>query len=202
VGKGPSRSEAGRTITQERTVDEFTSVETSGSLDVKITQGAVRSVRVHALEGDLENIETVVDNGTLIVRWRQRDGIRFAIGETHVEVTTPPFTSAGCHGSGDISVGGLDVERFELTTTGSCDGRISGRTDRVELKANGSGGIDATHLQTRHAQISATGSGDVRVQASERVEGALTGSGDIIVTGEAVCEVSRTGSGEVRCAQR
>lgn len=195
----PLGGEAGRTTTQERSVDDFTAVQASGSIDVRITQGPDTHVEVEALEGELDDIETVVEDGTLTIRRKKAIGVRIALGQTVVRVSTPTLDAVRSTGSGDLEIEGMDVESFELRTTGSGDTRIAGKASTFELRRNGSGDVQAESFEVERASIDANGSGDTGLRATHRVEGNTNGSGDLRVTGGATCDVRSNGSGDLRC---
>ena len=64
---------------------------------------------------------------------------------------------------------------------------------------SGSGDVDARDLKAQEAYVKVSGSGDVKVYASEGFRGRVTGSGDIDIYGNPE-HVSRhvSGSGDIR----
>ncbi|MBB4602321.1 hypothetical protein HNQ93_003079 [Hymenobacter luteus] len=57
--------------------------------------------------------------------------------------------------------------------------------------------MQATKLQSKTCSVSISGSGNCRVQATERLEASIVGSGDVFVTGNPQVKSSVVGSGRV-----
>jgi len=75
------------------------------------------------------------------------------------------------------------VRRLEANLAGSGDLTASGKADSAALFLQGSGDIHAVGLKAREVDAKLAGSGDVHLNASERVGGRCAGSGDIHVYG-------------------
>ncbi|HEY8581390.1 MAG TPA: DUF2807 domain-containing protein, partial [Capillimicrobium sp.] len=97
----------------------FDRVDARGSsdIDIEVRPGAEPSVTVHAGEESLDDVETRVDGGTLIVDERD-DGSRPLIDintrTPRIVVVAPELTAAELHGSGDLTVDGLDADAFAI----------------------------------------------------------------------------------------
>ena len=105
-------------------------------------------------------------------------------------------------GSGDMTVKGLDNDKFHAEINGSADLRLYGKTDRLAVEVNGSGDVFAFELAARQVEISINGSGDVRVSAAESLAVTIAGSGDVKYIGQPTLAQKIIGSGDVHRHQK
>lgn len=202
----------------------FDRVNLKGSMDVEVKVGEAISVRVVADEDRIDDIETFVENGTLVIRTKR--GVRWSWGSSGrsvVYVTVPELSAAVLQGSGDMEVTGPEAGSFDLTlqgsgdlsvdaakfgsvevlVQGSGDIKLDGNCDALTATVQGSGDIEADDLRCKSAELTVQGSGDIDAFASERVQVDLRGSGDVTVSGSpAMVDRYVRGSGEVRMRGR
>jgi hypothetical protein len=206
----------GTMSTEQRNVTGFTGAETHGDIDIVAAQGGF-NVKVEADQNLLQYIETNVENGRLIVRFR--DGISVMDYKTaKVYVTAPELNAFETHGSGNISSQGkmadknkmdikisgsgdiqleLDCPVVKTETSGSGNITLSGEAKNVSCETTGSGDIKAGNLKAETVKISVHGSGDAEVFASESLTVEVFGSGDVHYKGEPKISTSIHGSGSV-----
>jgi hypothetical protein len=202
--------------TEQRNITGFTGVETRGSIDIVVMQGNY-NVRVEADQNLLQYIETNVENGRLIARFRR--GISISdYNSAKVYVTAPELNAFETHGSGDISGQGkisdknkmdigisgsgditleLDCPIIKTETHGAGNIALGGETRNVSCLVSGSGDVKASGLRAETAKISIHGSGDVEVYASESLDTEISGSGDVHYKGEPRISTTVHGSGSV-----
>ena len=208
----------GNTITESRTVSSFEGIQLSGSMNVHLVQGTDRAVTIEGEENILPYVETYVNDGKLIVKYRDDININ-----THedvvVNVTAPELNEIDVTGSGDITgenkfsgndemkveVTGsgnikleLDAPAVEVSITGSGDIDLSGNTKSIKCSTTGSGEIDATELKAENATVRTLGSGSIRVFASVKLDATINGSGDIAYKGGGSVSSKINGSGTVK----
>jgi hypothetical protein len=208
----------GNTTTESRTVGSFKGVQLRGSMNVHLINGADRAVIIEGEENILPYVETYVNDGKLIVKYR--DDININTREdVVVTVTTPELDEIAVTGSGDITgenkfsgndeikveVTGsgnikieLDAPAVEASITGSGDIDLSGNTKNIKCSTTGSGEIDATELKAENASVSTLGSGSIRVFASVKLDATINGSGDIGYKGGGSVSSKINGSGSVK----
>jgi hypothetical protein len=206
----------GKEATAQRNLTGFTGVETHGDIDVVVSQGDF-NVKVAAEENLLQYIETRVENGRLIVDFR--DGISLMDHhDAKVYVTAPELNAFETHGSGNISSEGkiadknkigidisgsgdveltLDCPEINTSTDGSGDITLKGETKNVTCKTSGSGDLMAADLKAENVKVSVHGSGDAEVFASESLEVEISGSGDVHYKGAPRISTTVHGSGSV-----
>ncbi|MBO9633155.1 MAG: DUF2807 domain-containing protein [Chitinophagaceae bacterium] len=208
-GKGELRTES-------RSVGAFKGVSSSGSFDIYVSSGP-QDVKIEAEDNLLQYIETYIDND--ILRVRTKDGFRLSPTKSvKVYVTNPSFNKIHSSGSGniigqskisspdkiDISVSGsadvnLDVDAPEVSSdiSGSGNTDLKGTTKKFETEISGSGNVRALDLMSEETYVKITGSGDVSVFASVKLNVRVTGSGDVRYKGNAQVDSKITGGGGV-----
>jgi hypothetical protein len=210
---GPAVAGSGVTTSQTRAVPAFDRIDIGGAYDVVVRVGATRSV---VLEGDdnlLPLVRTEVRDGTLHIEsekdLRPREDIRIEIG---IE------TLNGVHsgGSSDVAVRDVRSQAFDASVSGSSDltangefgdlaasisgsGEIhmDGTADAIDGDVSGSGELDLLRVRARAARIHVSGSGDVGVQVSDRLDAKVSGSGEVRYSGRPEVTADVSGSGTV-----
>lgn len=207
--------------TEDRHLSGFTSVSVAGSFDVVITQGSTESVKVQAPSDIINRIITEVEGGTLKIYtkndndWHWSDGghKKIVIYVSIKEVNGVSLSGSGdvtfreglrgnsfklkLTGSGDVS-GKLLVKNLDVTLAGSGDIKISGSADNSNISVAGSGDYTARDLTTNTASVRIAGSGDARVNVSQKLDASIVGSGDVYYTGSVKSvSSSKIGSGDV-----
>ena len=208
----------GNTITESRTVGSFKGVQLRGSMNVHLIKGTDHAVTVEGEENILPYLETYVNDGKLIVKYRDDININNR-EDVVVNVNVPELDQVEVTGSGDITgenkfsgdekikveVTGsgdikleLDAPAVEASITGSGDIDLSGNTKNIKCSTTGSGEIDASELKSENATVRTLGSGSIRVFASVKLDATINGSGDIAYKGGASVSSKIHGSGSVK----
>lgn len=208
---------SGRAATETRTPGEFQAVSTRGSIDLVVRQGPAIQVQVQADDNLLPHLETVVEDGALIVRWQRGHSIRTR-SPVRVEVVMPRLTALGSAGSGDLRLeafktpslkialsGSGDAHLASLTTdelrvsiSGSSDVTGAGQAGRADISVSGSGNVRLLDLAAEDVSVRIAGSGDVAVHAQKKLTISIAGSGDVSYKGEPALTSTVAGSGSVR----
>ena len=202
----------------ERNVSGFKGISSSGSYDVRITMGNKESLR---LEGDndvIKGIETVVENGILKIRNRNRNNWSWGSRDrVTIFITAKTLNSLTLSGSGDIVVKGVvkasrltntlsgsgsitlsaDADEYISTINGSGEITVRGRADKATIKIGGSGDFEGQDLKTSVADIKVSGSGDASIFVDKTLNAAVSGSGDITYDGNAKVNKTKSGSGSI-----
>lgn len=206
---------------ETRKISSFNEVHLGGSYNVYMSEGNQEGIR---FVGDPDKIALitveVVDNvlkvskkrGASRNNWNWGDGKAVKIyityrnlvairnsgsNDVHVkDMVKADAFELTCSGSGNIEMS-MDVEQLSLRISGSSDVELEGKATNQDIKVTGSGDIEALNLISKSISISITGSGDVTVHATERLEGRITGSGDIAYRGNPSTKMKITGSGDL-----
>jgi len=220
VGSRAEERDAGPEVSRNYQVGAFDKLAVSGPYEVNVVTGAATGISAKGGQNLLDETEVVVENGTLKIRPKKRNGIHFNWHEGKAVFTV---NAAALHGAAIAGSGGINVDKvagdFEGEVAGSgalklasvAGGKVklaiagsggvdaAGKADSVDLSIAGSGDIRAGGLSSRTADVSIAGSGNVAANASETADVSIMGSGDVEISGGAKCSVSKAGSGDVRC---
>jgi Putative auto-transporter adhesin, head GIN domain len=208
----------GDIVTQERTLNNFTSVKIKGSTDVIITQGAALKVTVSDYSNLVNELETTIAGDELSIRYKSE--VLVTRGKSKVTIVMPslkglhvngsgdftvtgPFTATGTfpltiNGSGDMTVSGLSTDDLNADIAGSGDINLSNSISKnVRVNIEGSGDVKAFGLQCDHATVNVKGSGDTEISVAKQLDAFIKGSGNIYYKGNPSVNVSISGSGKV-----
>ncbi len=97
-----------------------------------------------------------------------------------------------------MNVTDLRATDLETVYSGSGKARLAGAIQEQEIRISGSSEVNAEELECKEARVRISGSGAVRVQASEKLDVHITGSGDVRYAGQPVISHHISGSGSVR----
>lgn len=207
----------GRIRSENRVVDNFTSVTMSGDYDVFIEQANTSEVIV---EGD-ENLLPYVltenrSTSTLEIRNANNRCLRSS-QPIKVTIKTPDLfraTNAGSgymscdyvynrnfevilSGSGEIDCYKLDTEHLKVTLSGSGKITFQGKTVSSDMLISGSGRIKAFDMDQDECYITISGSGDAYVYVFDFLKVSIPGSGSVFFRGNPDLDYRIDGSGRV-----
>ena len=204
---------------ETRGVAGFHALSNSGSIEVEVRFGSSESVRLEGDEAAIREIETVVESGTLKIRYKKRSrsgGHNW--GKVIAYVTAKRLDALTQSGSGKIAVtGAISGKELNIALSGSgritfesdaevCNASISGsgrivsngRATESNISISGSGRFDGAELRSQSANLNISGSGNISLHVDKHLAAAISGSGNVSYTGNAETNVRTSGSGRVR----
>ncbi|WP_281225033.1 head GIN domain-containing protein [Flavobacterium aquiphilum] len=206
----------GKVISEKRTTAGYDEINVSGFYDVVLVSGAEGAITIEGEENILPHVKIEVVGNVLKI---YNNNVSF---DTKKDVTvTVPFEqikAVSLSGSGDISTKNtisaptfkaklsgsgdlnLDVKStdFEMSLTGSGDVVLKGSSNNFTSKTSGSGDVDAVNLTTKKANVTVSGSGDMKLNCTENLFARVSGSGDIEYKGNPkIKDTKVSGSGEI-----
>jgi len=187
---------SGVAATQARELPAFTSVELSGSNNVRISVGDPQAVVVHADDNLLSHVTTRVAGETLVVG--NTPGSFSTRSPMSVEIRLPSLDALRLTGSGTIDASGIRADAFSLAITGSGDVWASGRATSLRLTLAGSGVATADQLTAEQVNVVLAGAGTALVRATKRLDASVPGTGSVVYHGApAQVRTNVSGSGVV-----
>lgn len=169
-GNGKSKSET-------RDLSGFNVVDSNGVFDIRIKSSTAKfKVKITADENILKHISTPLQGNRLML-FPDRS-ICPEIGP-RIEIEMPNLEAIVSSGSDNIHAIDINSPRLHLLMDGSGDASVRGRAGNFDAALNGSGTIDASHLETRKTSVSISGSGDASVNAKDELKVDITGVGDV-----------------------
>ena len=184
----------------------FDSIQLNTFCEVVLSQGKQEGIRMEGPEEMLQAIETKVnDEQTLLIEARPG----YADEKEKLEAITLYITCCeirllATSGTGSIRCAGLireadvrlvqngsghielEVETASLQAIihGSGHVRVKGRSFHAHIITYGPGTFSGDQLQNRSATVYLSGSGEVRLQVSSRLEGSVSGTGALLYRGQ------------------
>ncbi|MEP7157380.1 MAG: head GIN domain-containing protein [Betaproteobacteria bacterium] len=214
---GKSIKGSGVIKSETRNVSGFTGVSLAVPAKLEIVQGASESLTIEGDDNIVPLIETVVENGTLKIRFTEKNtSITTKALKAVLNVKTLELLSVAgsgdiraaklqagnlktsISGSGDINIASLDADMLKLSIAGSGSVTAAGKAKNVEANVAGSGDVKLGKLEAAIAKASIQGSGDVTVWAKDSLTVSVAGSGDVKYYGDAKVTKSVAGSGSVK----
>ncbi|MGI9114007.1 MAG: head GIN domain-containing protein [Chthoniobacterales bacterium] len=185
----------GNIVTESRSVQPFTSIETSGGFEVDWRSGPP-SASLTADENLLSLIDLRVSNGTLTARTTRN------VRPTHsiqLHLTSPSLTAASLSGASRFNAHRLSGARFSIETSGASKVELDGTVGELIAGLTGASDLRAESLQTKSAELSLTGAADARVHVTDSLKTSITGAGSVRYSGNPPhVERHITGAGTIR----
>jgi hypothetical protein len=210
-GKGDLRTET-------RNIGNFSGIDSRLSGNVSYAQGNEYKIELTAQQNVLDVIETPVIDNKVVIRFKNDVRVRSHEPIT-VKVTAPSISSIGLSGSGNVtalspitgnalyfklsgsgnlSLPSVTTTMLEATISGSGNIYIgSGNTITESLWISGSGNIDAQNVAAKSAITNTSGSGTIKLNASDTLKATISGSGSVFYSGNPIINTSISGSGRV-----
>jgi len=184
----------GDIITENRRVEDFTSVDAEGAFDIEWTPGRP-SCTIRTDENLLRHVETTMNGRKLQLEWHGQ------LHPTHgmkVRISSASMTAARLTGAVRLSATRLSGKGFYLEGTGATRVTADGTVNELLATMSGASKLDAESLQTRIAELSISGAGKAQVSASEILKVAISGAGKVTYSGNPSVEKHVSGAGTIR----
>ena len=207
---------SGHAAAEDRPASGFTRLAVSVPGEIELVQGPDEGVSVAADDNVLPRVQTVVDHGTLLVRFARGAAVRTRT-PIRVTVRARSIESVAVTGSAALHAAHLEAGRLALRLAGSasallpatavdeldahlgghCHLSAAGRARVVALSVAGAGEVNLARLEARRATVRIAGSADVAAWVHESLEAAISGSGSVRYFGDPAIRKSVSGSGAV-----
>jgi len=208
----------GRISTQTHSVNQFTSIEVSGNIDVYAKQDSATSVKVDADENLQEYVDIYNDGSVLRIRPKEGYNLRPS-RQIKVYVSNPSYSKFGASGACDIFSEGkitssseisfdlsgscnatmeLNAPKISSDLSGACGLKLKGETKDFSVHGSGSTDIKCMDLIAENVEVDISGAGDAEVYASTKLNVEVSGAGDVKYKGNAAVNERRSGAGSIR----
>src|SRR6478609_5771556 len=210
---------------ETRDVSTFSKISFRVSGKLYLKQGSPQKVEIEGKKDILEEIETEVDGGRLVIKKKGNGWMDWNWGDNddkvNVYVTVKDIEALSVSGSGDLIVQGkinasdLDLNvsgsgslQLEAAVSGNLEADVSG-SGEILLKGScknydsdisGSGRIEIEVAISETASFGVSGSGKIQASGSAReVKTNISGAGKVLAANleTTKCEVRISGSGDV-----
>jgi hypothetical protein len=184
----------GNIVTENRPVQEFTSVEAEGDFDIEWVPGPP-SCTIRTDENLLRHVETSMNGKKLVLEWHGQ------LHPTHgmkVKLSSASMNSARLTGAVRLSATRLSGKGFYLEGTGATRVTVEGVVNELMATMSGASKLDAESLQVKIAELSISGAGKAEVSASDVLKVAISGAGKVTYSGNPSIEKHISGAGTIR----
>lgn len=178
---------AGGDVTETRDVQSFHSIRVMGGIELKVKVGRDQQLDITADDDFIENVETEVRDGLLIIDTEDREEDRswFKTDESvTVTISMPTLELLDIRGAIDGEIEDVDSETLKIDIRGAAGIEIDGKCGELELEISGAGAVEAEDLKCKNVEVSLRGTGYASVYASEKVDADLRGVGAINISGD------------------
>jgi hypothetical protein len=202
---------------ESRQVSGFDAVASGVSCNVHIKIDGTESVKIEASSEFLNEVETIVEDHTLKIRFKDHNRHNHNFGKADVYVSAKALNAITNSGSGSMHVDGtLSGENVSVVLSGSGDMstavkagnlntvisgsgsiKLNGSSRDADVVISGSGEVEGRSLKTGSAQVTISGSGNVYFDAEKSISAHISGSGNVRYTGNASVNSTHSGSGRV-----
>jgi hypothetical protein len=185
----------GHITTEQRTIAAFTEIEAKGAFEIEWHNGTP-ALSITTDENLLPYIENQVSSNKLRLHGRER------VIPTHgikVVVSSPTLNGAKLTGAVRLNAKQISGPKFYFESSGAGRITLDGNVDQLLADMTGATDLNARSLQTKTAEISATGASKAEIAVSETLRVSITGAGKITYSGNPkTIEKHITGAGSIR----
>lgn len=205
---------SGNYTSENRTVDNFSSIDLSGIGDVYLTQEK-KHLRIEAEDNIIQEIKTEVGGGTLKVYHKARCinpnmPIKIFVSNPEIEslsisgsgrvISLSPIESDALNirvsGSGNMELNAI-CQDLQAIISGSGGVHLKGEAAKSEIVISGSGAMHGYDFQTNRSRVTISGSGIAELDVRDELNSLVSGSGSLYYKGNPEI-VRRTISGSGR----
>ena len=184
----------GDIVTQNRPVQEFSSVEAEGAFTIDWVQGPP-SCTITTDENLQSRVETRMNGSKLELDWhgqlRPTRGVK-------VKLSSSTLTAARLTGAVRLTAPNISGKGFYLEGSGATRVTVDGTGNELLATMAGASKLDARSLQVKTAKLSISGAGKAEVSASESLHVSISGAGKVTYSGNPTIEKEISGAGSVR----
>jgi hypothetical protein len=216
-GKGEQVQGSGKLKRETRQVAGFKGLAMALPGQVEVRTGSSEGLSIETDDNLLPLIETVVEDGTLKIRNRNKVNIRTrnlkivvqtrgmdrlalaGSGSIDADRMAGPRLQFDLGGSGTIRVGKAEGEAIAVNLGGSGDLKVDeGSARKLSASIGGSGTIDMTRVRLDAASVNLAGSGSATLWVQKTLDMSVAGSGDVNYYGDPQVSKTVIGSGSAR----
>ena len=153
----------GEIIQETRSIEDVDGISLATQGDMIIKIGQQESLVIEAEDNIIENIETRVENGVLMIKSRNNLGLR-NLEPINYTLTVKALDTINISSSGNIQAPDLQADQFDINLSSSGDLNMGDlETETLTIKLSSSGNLSMGMLDAKTLKVSITSSGDVDI---------------------------------------
>jgi hypothetical protein len=185
----------GKITTEQRSVNEFSEIDASGTVEVEWRSGAP-ALSITTDENLLSHVSSEIVGNRLRIK---SHGNPWPTHGIKVLASSPTRAAAKLSGATQLIANQLAGQQFAVESTGAARVTLDGKVDTLLMETTGASKVDAGTLQTKNAEISTTGAAKVEVAVTDSLKVSITGAGKVTYIGNPPnIEKHVTGAGSIR----
>lgn len=211
----------GNIKTEEHAVHAFKNVQVSGNVDLYLSQGDNKPVRIETDENLLRYIEVTQEGEKILIKFR--DGVNLRPSrKIKAYISSPLYNTIDVSGASSINgetkivnaekiafqVSGAANINVDITApavsvdvSGAGEVKLKGETKTFDLGLTGAGKAHCYELLSENTRVDISGAGDADVYASQQLNAQVSGVGSISYKGGAAnVQQQVSGAGSVKKA--
>jgi hypothetical protein len=186
-----------------RKVENFSELSLKNAFEVILTKGDVNEVKITSENSEnLEKVITEVSQGKLCVYNKKGSKTKGSItvfityknllgiennGATEISaknaIKSDKFYLKGS-GASEVTLD-FDVKELTIDYSGASELKLKGSTNDLGVALSGASELSASNLKSKTATIDISGASDVKIYATESIEGKTSGASSVKVNGGA-----------------
>lgn len=170
----------GRSATELRALMDFSQIEVDGAAELEITIGTPPRVELLGDENLLGLISTQVDDGKLTIQPQQ--SLRPSM-PLRIRVVAPSVERIAAAGATGVRFDRVAGDEFWIECHGASSAVLSGRADRLQVRAWEGSTVDANEVEARDVEAKLAGAAQVEVHANQQLSVQLTGASSLTYSG-------------------
>ena len=218
TGDGETVRGSGNVKTEQRSVSGFSQIALAGVGRLEITQGDSESLEIEAEDNILAIIETKVEDGILLIKFKDKltniqptKSIIYRVtlkelvgvqasgaGDFAISALKTSALDVQISGAGNVVIDSLEADNLSATIAGAGNFEVKGgKVDTLKVDLPGLGAFRSPDMQVRQADLTITGAGSARLWVTDLLDVQLSGVGGVEYYGQPAVTKQITGLGAV-----
>lgn len=207
----------GNITTEKMDLSSFDGLHVSGMFEVFLVEGNSPHISIETDENLQEYVIAEVRNNILTLRMKENN--RYDPTRLDVYVTTNSLSelklsgatsvssdhtlsaanlTISISGAGDMNLK-VDAERLKTHVSGAGNVRISGNAQDHQIRISGVASINCLNLETLDTDVSISGAGSAKVNATQKINASVSGVGSIEYSGNPQSKnLNTSGAGSIK----
>jgi hypothetical protein len=209
-------AQAGFSQSETRTfnVSNFNRLDIGSAFTITVTKGPFK-VTAKGDDDDVNDLEAMVENGELRIRYKDRKGISLwsSRDDVYLNISMPSLRGVDFSGATTTKINGFTSKQMDIELSGAstltmelsadvinvdCSGAsdltLRGDADVLKVELSGASDFKATDLKVLDVTVEASGASDAKVFAQNKIVANASGASDIRFRGP-VSNVKKSSSG-------
>lgn len=188
--------DAGDTVTESFTVDEFDELAIDSAFDVTIVLGEDPSLEIDVGENLVDDLRVDQDGDRLSIGLD--DGLFNINSDIEARIATNDLSRLDLNGAVRAEIRNLDSERLELDLNGASRVEGEGSVGELVVDANGASRVDFDEVTVDQVELEANGASELILTDAAELTGELNGASSLAVSDDARVNVRTEGASSIR----